>query len=107
MRGEPSGQAEPAVHEPRRAARYRRYDLPFLRWLHQTGRNPDFLSDEDLGRFDAKTLAKLYDLVVFPGHTEYVTNHTYTVIEQFRDLGGNLIFLSANNFFWRVSRRAI
>ena len=85
--------------------RYRRYDLAFLRWLHQTGRNPDFLSDEDLGRFDAKALARLYDLIVFPGHTEYVTNHTYTVIERYRDLGGNLIFLSANNFFWRVSRR--
>ncbi len=47
--------------------RFRRYDLPFLRWLYQTGRNPDFISDEDLGRFDGTALARLYDLVVFPG----------------------------------------
>ena len=28
----------------------------------------------------------------------------YDAIERFRNLGGNLIFLSANNFFWRVTR---
>ena len=48
----------------------------------------------------------LYDLVVFPGHSEYVTEHTYDVVERYRDLGGNLLFLSANNFFWKVEKRA-
>ena len=33
-----------------------------------------------------------------------VTEHVYNVVERFRDLGGRLIFLSANNFFWRVDR---
>jgi len=84
---------------------FRRYDLGFLRWLHATGKSPDFLSEEDLGRFDSEALREIYDLVIFPGHTEYVTDHAYTLIERFRDLGGNLIFLSANNFFWKVSRR--
>jgi hypothetical protein len=84
---------------------FRRYDLGFLRWLHATGKSPDFLSEEDLGRFDSVALRRIYDLVIFPGHTEYVTDHAYTIIEKFRDLGGNLIFLSANNFFWKVSRR--
>ena len=46
-----------------------------------------------------------YDLVVFPGHTEYVTEHAYDVVQRFRDLGGRLIFLSANNFFWKVEKR--
>ncbi len=84
---------------------FRRYDLGFLRWLASTGKSPDFLSEEDLGRFDSVALRRIYDLVIFPGHTEYVTDHAYTIIEKFRDLGGNLIFLSANNFFWKVSRR--
>jgi hypothetical protein len=84
---------------------YRRYDLPFLRWLHQTGRRPEFLSEEDLGRFSGEALRRSYDLLVYPGHTEYVTEHEYVVTEKFRDLGGNLIFLSANNFFWKVRRR--
>ena len=45
-----------------------------------------------------------YDLIVFPGHHEYVTTAEYDVVERYRDLGGNLAFLSANNFFWRVDR---
>ena len=47
---------------------------------------------------------RAYDLVVFPGHEEYVTQHAYDVVERYRDLGGNLMFLSANNFFWQVRR---
>ena len=43
-----------------------------------------------------------YDLLVFPGHHEYVTAHTYDAVERFRDLGGNLMFLSANSFYWRI-----
>ena len=85
---------------------FRRYDLAFLRWLHQTDRAPDVIAEEDLGRFTGEALRRSYDLVCFPGHTEYVTEHEYNVIEKFRDLGGNLIFLSANNFFWRVARRS-
>ncbi len=83
--------------------RYRSYDLAFLHWLAQTGKQVDVYADEDLERFaDGDALRASYDLVVFPGHTEYVTTHAYDVIERYRDAGGNLIFLSANNFFRRV-----
>ncbi len=41
---------------------------------------------------------------MFAGHHEYVTEHEYDLVEGYRDLGGNLMFLSANNFFWRVER---
>src|SRR5262249_18747333 len=47
-------------------------------------------------------LAAAYDLIVFPGHHEYVTGREFDAVEHFRDLGGNLAFLSANNFFRRV-----
>ena len=85
--------------------RFRRYDYPFLRWLEQTRRDPDFLSDDDLDAVaSGDDLRKAYDLVVFPGHTEYVAQHAYDVVERYRDLGGRLILLSANNFFWKVDR---
>ena len=85
---------------------YRRYDLPFLRWLHATGKTPDYLAEEDVEAFGTgDALAARYDLVVYPGHTEYVTQLEFDVVERYRDLGGNLIFLSANNFFWKVERR--
>jgi hypothetical protein len=83
---------------------FRRYDLPFLHWLAWTGRGADVLSDADLDGASGDELADAYRLIVFPGHHEYVTEHEYDAIERFRDRGGNLAFLSANNFFWRTVR---
>jgi hypothetical protein len=81
---------------------FRRYDLRFLRWLHRTGRQVDVLSQAELDGATGAGLARAYDLIVFPGHHEYVTRGEYDAVEGFRDRGGNLIFLSANNFFWRI-----
>ena len=83
--------------------RFKTYDRAFLRWLARTGRTPDFASDDDLESFaTGDDLRARYDLIVFPGHSEYMTTHAYDVIERYRDLGGRLVFLSANNFFWKV-----
>ncbi len=84
---------------------YRQYDQPFLRWLQTTRRQVDYLSDRDLNLTDAKTLARAYVLIVFEGHHEYVTTREYDVVTRYRDRGGNLMFLSANNFFYRVDIR--
>jgi hypothetical protein len=86
--------------------RYRSYDLAFQQWLAQTGTVVDQYADEDLDLFASPAdLRAAYDLVVFPGHTEYVTSRMYTLIEGYRDLGGNLLFMAANNFFRRVGRQ--
>ncbi|HEY3050670.1 MAG TPA: N,N-dimethylformamidase beta subunit family domain-containing protein [Gaiellaceae bacterium] len=85
--------------------RFRDWDLDFIAWLNRTGKHVDFLTDDDLEAFPTgDELADAYDLVVFPGHAEYVTAHEYSVVERYRDDGGNLVFLAANNFFWRVQR---
>jgi hypothetical protein len=84
---------------------FAQYDLLFLRWLARTGKQVDVLTDDDLERVpNGRALARTYDLVVFSGHHEYVTTHEYDVTQAYRDLGGNLMFLSANNFFYRVVR---
>jgi hypothetical protein len=88
--------------------RWRKYDIGFLKWLAWTHRTPDFLAEDDLEALPSgDELRRLYDLVVFPGHTEYVTEHAYDVVQRYRDLGGRLIFLSANNFFWKVEKRGL
>ena len=52
---------------------FRRSDVPFLKFLRRTGRTPDVLADDDLEAFPSgDELRRLYDLVVFPGHSEYV-----------------------------------
>jgi len=83
--------------------RFHDWDLTFLTWLQQTGKQVDYLSDQDLETMpDGDALARLYDLVIFPGHEEYVTEHERDVVARYRNLGGNLAFLAANNFFWQV-----
>jgi N,N-dimethylformamidase beta subunit-like, C-terminal len=85
--------------------RFHDWDLEFIAWLNRTGRAVDFLSDDDLEAVaNGDELARRYDLVVFPGHEEYVTRHAYDVIERYRDDGGNLAFLAANNLYRRVDR---
>ncbi|MGH3104811.1 MAG: N,N-dimethylformamidase beta subunit family domain-containing protein, partial [Gaiellaceae bacterium] len=85
--------------------RFRDWDLTFIAWANRTGKRVDYLSDEDLDAAGTgDRLRAAYDLIVFPGHEEYVTARGYDVVRRYRDLGGNLLFLSANNFFWRVRR---
>ncbi len=81
-----------------------RYDQGFMHWLYWNDKQVEFLSDTDVQALSGDDLTKAYDLIVYPGHSEYVTTGEYDAIERFRNLGGNLIFLSANNFFWRVTR---
>ncbi len=84
---------------------WRKYDVGVLRWLHLTGKHPEIITETDLDSIGtAEELLSLYDLVVFSGHTEYVTRHEFNLIEGYRNVGGNLAFLSANNFFWEVRR---
>ena len=86
--------------------RWRKYDLPFLHWLYRNDKLVDFISDDDLRRFSsAAELARLYDLIVFPGYDEYETRQVYNLVTGYRNRGGNLIFLSATNFLWKVDRR--
>ncbi len=85
--------------------RFRDWDLSFISWLSRTDKQVDFLTDDDLERVaSGDALRRAYDLVVFPGHEEYVSGHAYDVVTRYRDLGGDLMFLSANNFFWKVTR---
>jgi hypothetical protein len=78
-----------------------RLDVGFLRWYWPSGYRADFFSDDDLEHATLQQLLR-YRLIVFAGHEEYVTSQVYDLITRYRDAGGNLAFLSANNFFYRV-----
>ena len=81
---------------------YKYYDQPFLRWLIATKRTVDYLAQSDVAEANGRRLAAAYDLLIFPGHHEYVTRREYDAVEGFRNRGGNLMFLSANNLFWKT-----
>jgi hypothetical protein len=81
------------------------YGTDFLAWLGARGLRPDMLTDDDLEAVpNARLLTRAYSAIVFAGHEEYVTTHEYDLIARYRDLGGNLAFLSADSLFWRVDR---
>ena len=84
---------------------FRQYDYGFLVWLARRKKPVDMLAQEDVEQLTGDRMARLYRLIIFPGHHEYVTENEYDAVERYRNLGGNLAFLSANNFFWRVDRR--
>ena len=68
---------------------YNGYDRGFVRWLVLNHKQADFVADDDLERIAAgPKLAHAYDL-----------------IKQYRDLGGNLAFLSANDIFYKVVKQ--
>jgi hypothetical protein len=103
--------ADPSIHRVDLTRAYLDRGVPpgyrgIVHWLSSTGKRVDYLSDDDLGRIrSARALARLYDLVVFSGHEEYATPHVYDLVEGYRNLGGNLMFLSANTFWYRVEIR--
>jgi hypothetical protein len=82
---------------------YKYYDANFLHWAYATHHEADYISDAELNAATGSQLRKAYQLVIFEGHHEYVTQHEYDVVQSYRDLGGNLAFLSANNFFWKIT----
>jgi hypothetical protein len=92
--------------EPGLPYRFHDWSSTIATWLKQTGKQVDYLSDDDLEAVGTgDDLRHAYDLVVFAGHEEYATQHVYDVVQRYRDLGGNMMFLSANNFFWKVTRK--
>ena len=96
-----TGRTATVVSRPASAVRL---SVPPL--AREDAQGADILADDDLEAFaSGDELRRLYDLVVFPGHSEYMTARAYDVVERYRDLGGRLVFLSANNFFWGVEKR--
>ena len=81
---------------------FQRFDVGLLRWYWHSGYRADFISDDDLERVANARQLSHYRLIVFGGHEEYVTSHAFDLIARYRDNGGNLAFLSANSFFYKV-----
>jgi hypothetical protein len=82
---------------------YKYYDANFLHWAYATHHDADYISDAELNSATGAQLRKAYQLLIFEGHHEYVTTHEYDAVESYRNAGGNLMFLSANNFFWKIT----
>jgi N,N-dimethylformamidase len=70
-------------------------------WLEEQGYEYDLISDLDLHR-DPEILSG-YKVFVVIGHNEYWSIEMYRGVEKYLQGGGNLLVLSGNTLFWRVS----
>lgn len=70
-------------------------------WLERSGYHFDVAADDDLHRHPE--LLREYPVVILNGHSEYWSLPMLQGLEAFLGQGGNLVVLSGNSLFWRVS----
>jgi hypothetical protein len=59
------------------------YDRGFLAWLARNDKRVAVLAEEDLNRIaSGAELRRLYRMIVFEGHSEYVTSHMFDITQQ-------------------------
>jgi hypothetical protein len=70
-------------------------------WLEHEGYTADAITDFDL--FDDPELLDGYQVLFIVGHNEYWSIEQYERIRRFLQAGGDVICLSGNTNYWRVS----
>ncbi|RBM14905.1 N,N-dimethylformamidase beta subunit family domain-containing protein [Streptomyces sp. PT12] len=77
----------------------------FIRWAERFGYDVGYATARDLhaGRVDPGR----YRALVFSGHDEYWSAPMRRAVEEARDGGTSLVFLSANTMYWQVTLAAL
>lgn len=70
-------------------------------WLEKAGYDFDVVTDLDLHRDPG--LLRDYQALVINGHSEYWSIPMYDGLKEYLSKGGNVVCLSGNSLFWRVS----
>jgi hypothetical protein len=70
-------------------------------WLEREGIDYDVITDTDLHKTPA--LLKEYPVFLINGHSEYWSVPMYEGLERYLGGGGQVVILSGNSLFWRVS----
>jgi len=78
-----------------------RAERPLHVWLEQNGYSYDIISDYDLHKQPDILLS--YRAVIIVGHNEYWSIPMYDGLRKYLQQGGQVIVLSGNTLFWRVS----
>lgn len=81
-----------------------RAERPLHVWLERNGYPFDILSDYDLHR--QPDVLSSYKAVIIVGHNEYWSIPMYEGLQNYLKQGGQVINLSGNTIFWRVSFNA-
>lgn len=77
-------------------------DSHLISWLHAKGIDYDIITDIELHNEGLSAL-EAYDVVTTTTHPEYHTIETLNALQDYRDTGGNFLYLGGNGFYWRVA----
>jgi len=77
-------------------------DTHITDWLEAEKIDYDVITDDDLER-EGLDLLKAYRCVMTGTHPEYYTLKMLDAVQGYTDLGGRLIYLGANGFYWRIA----
>lgn len=80
-------------------------DLYIDQWLHHVGQGHDVMTDHDLHAEGLDALAP-YRVVIAGQHPEYHSERMMQAFEDHLKLGGRLIYLGGNGFYWRAEPSA-
>lgn len=80
-------------------------DLLIVDWLENLDVGFDVMTDEDLHYAGAKVISD-YKVVITGTHPEYYSVEMLDALEHFARLGGRLMYLGGNGFYWRVAFRS-
>ncbi|SLN23208.1 N,N-dimethylformamidase beta subunit [Roseovarius litorisediminis] len=78
-------------------------DSHLISWLHAKSISYDIITDTELHEDGAAAIAG-YKAVTTTTHPEYHTAETLDALREYRDSGGNLLYLGGNGFYWRIAR---
>jgi len=79
---------------------YMRTDMPTVSWLEQQGYNITYLASEDFHTSGAQL--KQHKVFISGGHDEYWSKEMYDAAVAARDAGTSLVFMGANDAYWKV-----
>ena len=77
-------------------------DSHLIWWLHEKGIPYDIITDRELHE-EGHDAIRGYKAVTTGSHPEYHTENTLDALLEYRNSGGNLMYLGGNGFYWRVA----
>ena len=82
--------------------RHYQADSHLYAWLEAKGLDFDLITDQELHEEGVDSI-KDYKALCTGSHPEYHTPQTLNALQNYRDQGGNLIYLGGNGFYWKIA----
>jgi hypothetical protein len=86
-------------HAENGLGRFEAFEKDFVNWMTSEGRAFEVITDVDL---EQPTSLSAYNVVVFPGHSEYWTAAARNNLEAFSASGGHIAILNGNTMWWQI-----